>query len=171
MYSVARCLLSLLLLLPAAVLAEDAKPSPSFKLEGSELVLPSPISFEAGTATLTPESTTALEHVRAYLEEKSYVSALRIEGHSDESTEESETLSEKRALAVARWLVDKGVDCKRLVPVGFGGTKPVADNSTPEGKAQNRRVSIITAGLRGIAMGGKPLDGGGKLAGDPCTKK
>jgi OOP family OmpA-OmpF porin len=164
-----RCLLPLALLLSFPALAEDAKPS--FKLEGHELVLPSPIAFKSGTDTLTEESTPALEHVRAYLEAKSYISALRIEGHLDTDGADSQSLTEKRALAVARWLVEKGVDCKRLVPVGFGNTRPVADNATPEGKARNRRVTFFNAGLRGRPIGGLPIDGGGKLAGDPCAKK
>jgi OOP family OmpA-OmpF porin len=161
-----RSLLTLCLMLSLPVLAGDVKPS--FKLEGHELVLPSPITFKPGSDTLTDESTTALEYVRAYLEAKSYISNLRIEGHADDAA--SQALTEKRALAVARWLVEKGVDCKRLVPVGFGNTKPVADNATPEGKAQNRRMSFFNAGLRNKAIGGLPMDGGGKLAGDPCAK-
>ncbi|HYH96734.1 OmpA family protein [Hyalangium sp.] len=169
MRSIAHCLLPLTLLLSLPVLAEDAKPS--FKLEGHELVLPSPITFKSGTDTLTEESTPALEHVRAYLDAKSYISALRIEGHSDTPGEDSQTLSEKRALAVALWLVAKGVDCRRLVPVGFGNSKPVADSSTPEGKAQNRRMSFVNAALRDRPIGGMPLDAGGKLAGDACAKK
>ncbi len=168
MRALCRCLLTFALLLSIPVLAEDAKPAPSFKLEGHELVLPSPITFKTGSDTLTDESTAALEHVRAYLEAKSYISSLRIEGHADDAA--SQALTEKRALAVARWLVAKGVDCKRLVPVGFGNTKPVADNATPEGKAQNRRISFFNAGLRDRPIGGMPLDGGGKLAGDACAK-
>jgi OOP family OmpA-OmpF porin len=164
-----RCLLPLALLLPAAVLAEDAKPAPSFKLEGMRLVLPSPITFQPGTDTLTEESTPALEYVRAYLDAKSYITSLRIEGHSEEA--DSLALTGKRALAVARWLVAKGVDCKRLVPVGFGDEKPIADNATPEGKAENRRVSFINAALRDRPIGGLPVDGGRKVAGDPCAKK
>jgi OOP family OmpA-OmpF porin len=109
--------------------------------------------------------------VRAYLEAKTYISALRIEGHTDTDGADSQPLTEKRALAVARWLVEKGVDCKRLVPVGFGNTKPVADNATPEGKAQNRRMTFVNAELKGRPIGGMPVDGGGKFAGDPCAKK
>ncbi|HVG62439.1 MAG TPA: hypothetical protein VNA24_28000 [Hyalangium sp.] len=60
------------------MLAEDAKPT--FKLDGQELVLPSPITFKGGTDTLTEESTPALEHVRAYLEAKPYISSLREAG-------------------------------------------------------------------------------------------
>ena len=71
---------------------------------------------------------------------------------------------------MARKLVSLGVDCKRLVPVGFGGTKPVAENTTPDGKAQNRRITFVAAALRGVLIGGMPADGGGKVAGDPCEK-
>jgi OOP family OmpA-OmpF porin len=69
---------------------------------------------------------------------------------------------------VARRLVADGSACKRLLPVGFGGTKPVASNATPDGKAQNRRTDFVNAELRGRAIGGLPVDGGGRVAGDPC---
>jgi len=72
---------------------------------------------------------------------------------------------------VARGLVEKGVDCKRLVPVGFANTKPVAENATPEGKAKNCRMAFVNAALRDRPIGGLPVDGDGKLAGDPCAKK
>lgn len=62
-----------------------------------------------------------------------------------------------------------GADCKRLIAVGFGSTKPVADNNTAEGKAANRRVSFINAALRSRPIGGMPVDGGGKVAGDICN--
>jgi OOP family OmpA-OmpF porin len=77
-------------------------------------------------------------------------------------------LSEKRAMAVARWLVGHGVACGRVIPVGFGQTKPVVPNDTPDNKAQNRRVAFVNAALKGKPIGGAPVDGGGKVAGDPC---
>lgn len=67
-----------------------------------------------------------------------------IEGHTDSiaSAEYNQTLSERRAQAVYRYLVDKGVAPARLSYVGYGLTRPVATNSTPEGRQQNRRVEI-----------------------------
>lgn len=140
---------------------------PKFELEANKLKLPKPIVFKTGSDEILSESNDALQHVKAFLDEKSYVSILRIEAHSDQVAND-QTLTEKRALAVAKWLIANGVDCKRILPVGFGSTKPIADSKTPEGKAQNRRIDFVVAELRGRAIAGMPLDGGGKVAGEPC---
>lgn len=141
-----------------------------FKIEGGQLILPSAIVFETGSDKIKPESDAALNHIKQFLDAKTYITLLRIEGHSDNSNNAAtnQLLTEKRALAVVKWLVAKGIDCKRLIAVGFGDTKPVAVNSTPEGKAQNRRMEVRMAMLRGKAIGGMPVDGGGKVAGDAC---
>lgn len=137
-----------------------------FKLNGHELELPGQILFETGSARLKSESNAVLDHIKAYLDAKTYITKIRIEVHTDAAG--IQALTEQRALAVAQALVKKGVDCKRLIAVGFGNTKPIAESSTPEGKAKNRRVSIINAELRGKAIGGMSLDGGGKIAGKVC---
>jgi OOP family OmpA-OmpF porin len=143
-----------------------------YSLEGNEVKITKQILFEAGRDKLKEESTAALEIIKQYLSDKSYISLLRVECHTDNdgNQEVNQTLTEKRALAVCAALVKMGVDCKRLLAVGFGGTKPVAANDTPDGKAANRRVCFINAALRGHAIGGMPLDGGGKVAGDTCPQ-
>jgi OOP family OmpA-OmpF porin len=155
--------------------ADEAPPRRTpYQIENSRLVTPGPVLFQAGSDKLKPESEAALEHVRAYLADKTYISTLRIEVHSDNQgdPQKNQALTEQRALAVARALVKKGVDCKRLVAVGFGDSKPVADNRTPEGRAENRRVSFINAALRGRAINGMPLDGGGKsVSAELCAEK
>lgn len=142
-----------------------------YKLEGNEVKISKAIVFEAGSAKLKPESDEALAIIKKYLDDKSYISLLRVEGHSDNSgdAEKSQQLTEQRALAVCAALVKLGVDCKRLLPVGFGASKPIADNSTAEGKAENRRISLINVSLRGRVIGGLPVDGGGKVAGEVCN--
>lgn len=142
----------------------------SFELNGNSLVLKGTIIFETGSAKVKAESDAALNFVKSYLVEKSYVSLLRIEVHTDNtgSADQNQKLTEARALSVAKALVARGVDCKRLLPVGFGSSKPVAANDTPEGKARNRRTEFVNAALRGRAIGGMPVDGGGKVAGDAC---
>ncbi|HNC96700.1 MAG TPA: OmpA family protein [Myxococcota bacterium] len=147
------------LLLSTLLYAQSA----GLSLDGNRLLLPGPVLFETGSATLKTESEASLSAVVSYLAEKSYVSTLRVEGHA-----EDQALSEARALAVSRWLVSKGVACSRLLPVGFGPTKPVADASTVEGRAQNVRIELVNAALMNRPIGGMPLDGGGRVAGDPC---
>lgn len=158
-------MLSLLLALP---LAADTG---TVSLDGNRLVLPGPVPFATGTAELLPEAGPALDAVAAWMGTKTYVTTVRVEAHSDSQGAEAanQALTEARALSVARALVAKGVDCKRLLPVGFGETKPVADNGTVEGRAANRRVELYSAGLKGMAIGGMPMDGGGRVAGDPCV--
>ena len=70
---------------------------------------------------------------------------LTIQGHTDSTGPEAynQTLSEKRANSVADFLKVQGVDGQRITAVGFGETMPVADNSTVEGRAQNRRVMFV----------------------------
>lgn len=142
-----------------------------YKLEGNEVKISKPVLFETGSAKLKPESTEALEIIKQYLADKSYISQLRVECHTDNNGDAAanQSLSEKRALVVSKKLVEMGVDCKRLIAVGFGDTKPVADNSTAEGRAQNRRVSFVNVALRGRVIGGMPVDGGGRVAGEVCN--
>ncbi|MBS1117895.1 MAG: putative rane protein [Deltaproteobacteria bacterium] len=144
--------------------------APRYELDGNQLKVPHPVIFESGKPALKPEAAEAISYVRGYLDDKPYVSLLRVEVHSDSTGTEkfNQVLSEQRALAVAKALVAQGIDCKRLIAVGFGSTKPVADNSTPEGKAQNRRTVFANVQLRGRNIGGQPSDGGGHVAGDPC---
>lgn len=144
--------------------------APTFQIENNALVLPSVIVFETSTDVIKPESFPTLQYVVDYLNAKSYISLMRIEGHTHSGGDESnnQKLSEKRALAVCKWLVAHGIDCKRLLPVGFGSNKPIESNATLEGKAKNARCMFVNAALRGRAIGGMPEDGGGLVAGDAC---
>jgi OOP family OmpA-OmpF porin len=132
-----------------------------FKVEGGQLKLPGPVVFETGSDKLKPESDPVLEVVSEYLKAKPDLTLLRIEGHTDNDGADAanQTLSEKRALSVAHWLVAKGTDCKRLMPVGFGESKPIAgtkDKQTEEEKAQNRRTAFVNAAIKGKPIGGMP---------------
>jgi OOP family OmpA-OmpF porin len=160
----------LALTLSTPAFADRAPPPPKYELEGNRLVLPAPIVFRTGSAEIAIDSTDALRHIARYLADKDYISLVRIEGHTANvgDADQNQTLSEQRAMRVAKALVASGVDCKRLIPVGFGSNKPVADNATPEGRAKNTRVDVFNAALRGRMIGGMPADGGGKVAGDPC---
>lgn len=144
----------------------------TYKVDNNRLLVPNPVVFDAGKDTLKAESAEAIGYVAAYLGEKKYISTMRIEVHSDSTGSEkfNQALTEKRAFAVGKALVAKGVDCKRLIAVGFGSTKPVAQNDTAANKAKNRRTEFVIAALRDKAIGGAALDGGGVSAGDLCAK-
>jgi outer membrane protein OmpA-like peptidoglycan-associated protein len=70
---------------------------------------------------------------------------VQVEGHTDStgSVSYNQTLSENRAASVRSYLIQRGVDRERMYAVGYGVTRPIADNSTPAGRAQNRRVEIL----------------------------
>jgi OOP family OmpA-OmpF porin len=140
------------------------------KIENNQLVLDNPVTFKPGTSKLTDEGKEALKQVKDFLVAKDYVTLLRVEGHGDNGGKEADVqkLTEQRATAVGRWLVSNGIDCKRLIAVGFGSTKPVESNDTPIGKAANRRMVFALAALRGRLIGGMPADGGGVVAGETC---
>ncbi|MCC6525687.1 MAG: OmpA family protein [Polyangiaceae bacterium] len=134
------------------------------------LPLPGPVLFDTARATLRPESDPVLTTALAKLRARADITLLRVEVHSDSMGSEAmnQSLTEQRSLSVARWLVAHGIACRRLVPVGFGETRPIADNATEAGRAQNRRTELHVAALHGRPVGGMPIDGGGKVAGDPC---
>ena len=146
--------------------------SRSYKVDNNRLVVPHPVVFDTGKDTLKADSDAAIAYVATYLADKSYVSTMRIEVHSDSmgADEYNQKLTRMRAFAVGKALIAKGVDCKRLIAVGFGASKPVTKNDTPENKAKNRRTEFVHAALRGKAINGAALDGGGGVAGDRGAK-
>ena len=101
------------------------------------------IHFRSDSAELDADSTTALAEVEALLREKATLRLL-VEGHTDSTNTDAynQELSTRRAAAVMTWLVGRGVQASRLKAVGYGRTKPIADNATPQGRALNRRVEI-----------------------------
>lgn len=100
-------------------------------------------TYDSGSSRLTKEAEATLAALAATLREfnKTLVS---VHGHSDASGGEAANvmLSERRALAVARFLAENGVDRRRLVVVGRGQVDPVASNETEEGRERNRRVEV-----------------------------
>jgi OOP family OmpA-OmpF porin len=134
-----------------------------YKVVNNEVKTETAIQFVKGKADFLPSSLQELRTIKKYLEDKSYISLLRVEGHTACGNGAQE-LSEARALSVVNWLVANGVDCKRVLPVGFGCNKPITDTNNE----MNERILFVNAALRDRAIGGMPLDGGGKVAGDAC---
>jgi OOP family OmpA-OmpF porin len=102
------------------------------------------ILFDTGKDVIKPESEPLLAEVVKLLSTNANLK-LSVEGHTDSegNAKSNQTLSQKRAESVRKYLVGKGVDGKRLSAKGWGDTKPVADNRTAEGREQNRRVELV----------------------------
>lgn len=102
------------------------------------------INFETGKATLLPESMEEIQKVADYMLKNKSV-RFEVQGHCDNqgSDKVNDPLSQQRAEAVVTALVKLGVDEWNLRAVGKGSHEPVADNSTKEGQAKNRRVEFI----------------------------
>lgn len=151
---------------PAPRPAPPPNQTPNFTVEEGRLLVPGEVTFDPGQAGPTAESDAALRHVVAFLAARETVTLLRVEAHGDGAgaSDDEQKLTEARALAVVVRLLELGADEERLLPVGFGATKPVADPSTPAGRAKNRRIEFRLAALRGKPIGNMPLDGGGKVA-------
>ncbi len=124
----------------------DSKVQSNFQLDridvGAKMVLKN-IFFETNKATLKEESTAELQRVAGLLLDNPTI-RLEISGHTDNvgSYRANQKLSESRAKSVVDYLVQQGVSADRLEYKGYSFNQPIADNSTPEGRAQNRRVEF-----------------------------
>ncbi len=115
------------------------------ELEETVITLSGSVVFEFGTAKLLPIAKTKLSEVAAALVAQGDTKRIVVEGHTDSkgSSSFNDRLSQNRADAVRSYLVSQGVDSNRIVAVGRGEAEPVASNTTPEGRANNRRVEIV----------------------------
>jgi OOP family OmpA-OmpF porin len=112
------------------------------------------VYFPVNSAVLSAESKQALDSIaQKAMTTKGYV--IEIAGFTDTSgsIEKNRALSERRADAVVRYLQENhDIPLRRMItPFGYGQMKPVADNTTPEGRRQNRRVEVKILVSRGIA--------------------
>jgi OOP family OmpA-OmpF porin len=102
------------------------------------------VHFDFDKATLKPEAKAVLNEAAALLAKHERV-VVEVAGHTDSTGPEAynQKLSERRAMAVQDYLVEKGVRASRLSAKGYGESMPVASNDTKEGRAENRRVELI----------------------------
>jgi len=111
--------------------------------EGLDSINYSEVAFERGSASLTAESRTALMQLAQVL--LTYPQfRIRVSGHTDNTgrAEVNLRISRQRASAVADFLTDNNVSENQVIAQGYGATRPIADNSTEDGRAANRRIEI-----------------------------
>jgi outer membrane protein OmpA-like peptidoglycan-associated protein len=109
-----------------------------------KLNVPSDVSFDVGRSDIKPELRTVLDQFATGLKAQPRT-LVRIVGHTDSTGTDAvnQPLSLKRAESVKNYVEDRGVSGARIEAVGRGEHEPVADNTTAEGRAKNRRVEIF----------------------------
>jgi outer membrane protein OmpA-like peptidoglycan-associated protein len=125
-------------------IVEEVLIPPDFSLPTiNEALSLEPITFETGSSVITPEGIEVLQGAVEFLAANPGV-RVAIEGHTDSqgSEAENQALSEARAESVKEYLVSQGIAADRLETAGFGESTPIADNATPEGRAENRRIEF-----------------------------
>ena len=112
------------------------------------LNMPGNITFKTGSSELDPSFYKVLNSVNLVVK-KYDKTVVEVAGHTDNTgaAEYNQQLSERRANSVAQYLESQGLGSNRVVTVGAGETRPVADNATPEGRQANRRVELTLTPL------------------------
>lgn len=123
-------------------LPEDKRPETITVLKANEAVAIHNLLFETGKDVIMPASLPELKRIATFVTTYGY--KLRLAGHTDNigQPEDNKILSQARAEAVRRQLVEYGCDPASIKAYGYGDLKPVASNDTEEGRALNRRVEI-----------------------------
>jgi outer membrane protein OmpA-like peptidoglycan-associated protein len=122
-----------------------ARPAaPQVRRTPKRLVLVRPIQFTADTAIIATESDIVLAEVAELLDKHPEIALVEVQGHLDDGgTRDDQLLSEQRAEAVRAWLIQAGVAESRLSSKGFGATRPLMPNITPQNRARNRRIELL----------------------------
>lgn len=113
-------------------------------IKPGEIVVLQNVYFEFDKSELLTESYPELNKLVNYLHKNPEIH-IEISGHTDNigTVEYNQQLSEARAKAVVDYLTGKGIESNRLSYKGYGSSQPIADNSTEEGRAKNRRVELV----------------------------
>jgi outer membrane protein OmpA-like peptidoglycan-associated protein len=106
------------------------------------------VTFKTNSAELTAEAQQELNRLAELLRDNPEVKVL-IQAHTDADGNEAynQMLSDNRARSVQEYLGTSGINVERMQASGFGESRPIADNNSREGKAKNRRVEFIPAGI------------------------
>jgi outer membrane protein OmpA-like peptidoglycan-associated protein len=112
---------------------------------GMVITLSGGVLFATNKAELLPTAQVKLQEVGKALTQQDKDARIVVEGHTDAqgADDMNLALSQRRADAVKTYLVSQGIAADRITAVGIGEVRPIADNKSPEGRANNRRVEII----------------------------
>ena len=115
------------------------------EVTADKIMISEKIQFDFNQATIKPESNGLLDEITSVIRQNPRLKKISIEGHTDSDGADSynKKLSQGRADAVMHYLTEHGIEAGRLAAKGYGESKPIAPNDTPEGKEKNRRVEFL----------------------------
>jgi outer membrane protein OmpA-like peptidoglycan-associated protein len=128
---------------------------PPARIEKGQIRILEQVQFKTGSDVILPASNGILEAVQKIFSDHTEITRVSVEGHTDNrgSAAYNKKLSTRRASSVMRWLVQHGIDTKRLQSAGYGFERPLDTNDTEEGRQTNRRVEFHI-----IEIDGKPAE-------------
>ncbi len=128
---------------------------PLARIQGNKILILEQVNFATDQDVILPESFPILEEVASIMKANTDIQKVLVEGHTDSRASDAHNLdlSRRRAASVMQFLVEGGVAAERVCSLGFGRSKPLADNDTEEGMALNRRVEFTIL---------PPAEGGGR---------
>ncbi len=133
---------------------------PTVHVTAQEIVILEQVQFDTGKATIKMVSLPLIEKVATVFKQHAEILKVEVQGHTDNvgRPQQNKTLSQARANAVMKALVERGIDKQRLVAKGYGQDLPIADNKTEAGRQENRRVQfkIIDKSGAGTEPAAKP---------------
>lgn len=119
---------------------------PAAFIKDGQIKILDQVKFATGSAAIVPgkDSESILEAVKGVLEKHPEILKIRVEGHTDNrgNPAANQKLSDGRAASVVKWLVKHGIAADRLTSKGFGQDRPMSENTTEEGRRENRRVEF-----------------------------
>jgi len=124
--------------------SDDVPKKEELKVEAGKAIVLDGVVFETGKAVISPSSAAVLEQAFNTLAQNPEI-AVEIRGYTDNvgKAKANVKLSQSRADEVRAWLVAKGIAAERVTAKGYGPENPVSPNTTPEGKAKNRRIEFF----------------------------
>jgi outer membrane protein OmpA-like peptidoglycan-associated protein len=119
-------------------------PPPKAEVTESKIELKEKVEFDTGSDVILDQSKPLLDEVAQIMKDHPEILKIEIQGHTDSRSGHAYNmkLSDKRAASVRKYLEGKGVEKARMVSKGYGPDKPIADNKTDAGRAENRRVEV-----------------------------
>jgi OOP family OmpA-OmpF porin len=129
---------------PPPVAAEPVKSIGRVNVTETKIEIKEQIQFDKSAAVIKPESFALMDEIAKVLKDHEKIKKVEVEGHTSAEGDAAANmkLSDDRAKAVMKGLIERGIDAKRLSAKGFGITKPIGDNNDPAGRVKNRRVEF-----------------------------